>query len=49
MKTIRPILLAAASLALASCAGLSGYQITFDGQGNAIIAPPPYPIVIPAK
>lgn len=49
MKTIRPILIAAAALALASCADLAGLSITLDEAGNAIVSVPQRPIVIPAK
>jgi hypothetical protein len=45
---ITHLILLAASLALASCAGLAGSSLTFDADGNAIVRAP-LPLVIPTK
>jgi hypothetical protein len=47
MKTI--LILAAAALALSSCADLAGTSFSFDSKGALTIHPPVAPIVIPAK
>lgn len=47
--TMKLLILAAVSLALASCAQLAGTTVTLDENGNAIITAPARPIVVPVK
>lgn len=35
-------------LILANCAPLAGTRIDFDSAGNALITPPPHPLIIPS-
>lgn len=43
------LILAAAALAMTSCAQLAGTSVTLDEFGNAILTAPARPIVIPVK
>ena len=48
MKT-KLLILAAAALALASCADLAGVSLVFDEDGTATFHAPPRPVVTPTK
>jgi hypothetical protein len=46
---IQLLILAAAALALASCADLAGVSLVFDEDGTATFHAPPRPVVTPTK